>query len=80
MLRQAAAGQRISGRRPPQIAATAKLAILVFNGKCTQKAMRVLDKEGPQAIFNKIDVHHLHGFITGDTSEETEQNIAENCN
>lgn len=60
--------------------ATAKLAILVFNGKCTQNAMRVLDKEGPQAIFNKIDVHHLHGFITGDTSEETEQNIAENCN
>ena len=59
---------------------TAKLAILVFNGNCTPNAMRVLDKEGPQAIFNKIDVHHLHGFITGSTSEVTEQNIAENCN
>lgn len=60
--------------------ATAKLAVLVFNGNCSPNAMRVLDEEGPQAIFDKVDVHHLHGFITGDTSEETEQNIAENCN
>lgn len=61
--------------------ATAKLAILVFNGNCSPNAMRVLDEEGPQAIFfNKIEVHHLHGFITGSTSEVTEQNIAENCN
>lgn len=59
--------------------ATAKLAILVFNGKCSVNAMRVLDEEGPEAIFNKIDVHHLHGFITGDTPQEIEQNIAENC-
>lgn len=60
--------------------ATAKLAILVFNGKCTPNAMRVLDKEGPQAVFNKIDVHHLYGFKAGDTPQEIEQNIAENCN
>ena len=60
--------------------ATAKLAILVFNGNCSPNAMRVLDKEGPQAIFNKIDVHHLYGFKAGKTPEEIEQNIAENCN
>lgn len=60
--------------------ATAKLAILVFNGNCTPNAMRVLDKEGPQAIFNKIDVHHLYGYKAGSTSEVTEQNITENCN
>ena len=60
--------------------ATAKLAILVFNGNCSPNAMRVLDKEGPQAIFNKIDVHHLCGFKAGKTPEEIEQNIAENCN
>lgn len=60
--------------------ATAKLAILVFNGKCSPNAMRVLDEDGPEAIFNKIDVHHLYGFITGDTPQETEHNIAENCN
>lgn len=60
--------------------APAKLAILVFNGDCSPNAMRVLDKEGPQAIFNKIDVHHLYGFKAGKTPEEIEQNIAENCN
>ena len=59
--------------------APAKLAILVFNGDCSPNAMRVLDKEGPQAIFNKIDVHHLYGFKAGDTPQEIEQNIAENC-
>lgn len=59
--------------------ATAKLAILVFNGDCSPNAMRVLDKEGPQAIFNKIDVHHLYGFKAGDMPEEIEQNMAENC-
>lgn len=59
--------------------ATAKLAILVFNGNCSPNAMRVLDKEGPEAIFNKIDVHHLRGFKAGSTPEEIEQNIAENC-
>ena len=69
-------GKKIKGGR----LATAKLAILVFNGKCSPNAMRVLDKEGPQAIFNKIDVHHLYGFKTGDTPQEVEQNIAENCN
>lgn len=60
--------------------ATAKLAILVFNGKCTQNAMRVLDKEGPQAIFDKVEAHHLYGYKAGDTQEETKQNIAEDCN
>lgn len=58
----------------------AKLAILVFNGDCSPNVMRVLSEDGPQAIFNKIDVHHLYGFITGSTPEEVEQNIAENCN
>lgn len=29
---------------------------------CNLNAMRVLDEEGPQAIFNKIDVHHLYGY------------------
>ena len=42
--------------------------------------MRVLDEEGPQAIFDKVEVHHIYGYKTGDTPEETEQNIAENCN
>lgn len=60
--------------------ATAKLAVLVFNGNCSPNVMRVLDEEGPQAIFNKIDVHHLYGFKAGKTPEEIEQNIAENCN
>lgn len=60
--------------------ATAKLAVLVFNGNCSPNAMRVLDEEGPEAIFNKIEVHHLYGYKAGDTPEETEQNIAENCN
>lgn len=60
--------------------ATAKLAILVFNGKCSVNVMRVLNENGPQAIFNKIDVHHLYGFKAGGTQEETEHNIAENCN
>lgn len=60
--------------------ATAKLAILVFNGKCSVNVMRVLNENGPQAIFNKIDVHHLYGFKAGSTLEEIEQNIAENCN
>lgn len=60
--------------------APAKLAILVFNGDCSPNAMRVLNEEGPQAIFNKIDVHHLYGFKAGKTPEEIEQNIAENCN
>lgn len=60
--------------------ATAKLAVLVFNGNCSPNAMKVLDEEGPEAIFNKIDVHHLYGFKTGDTPQEAEQNIAENCN
>lgn len=60
--------------------ATAKLAILVFNGKCSVNAMRVLDEDGAQAIFNKIDAHHLYGCITGSTPEETKQNIAEDCN
>lgn len=59
--------------------ATAKLAILVFNGNCSVNAMRVLDEEGPEAIFNKIDVHHLYGFKVGSTPEEIEQNICENC-
>lgn len=58
----------------------AKLAILVFNGKCSVNAMRVLDKEGPQAIFDKVEAHHLYGFKAGSTLEEIEQNIAENCN
>lgn len=58
----------------------AKLAILVFNGECSPNAMRVLDEDGPEAIFNKIEVHHLYGYKAGDTPEETEQNIAENCN
>ena len=58
----------------------AKLAILVFNGKCSQNAMRLLDEEGPQAIFNKIEAHHLYGYKAGCTLEEAEQNIAENCN
>ena len=58
----------------------AKLAILVFNGKCSPNAMRVLDEEGPQAIFDKVEVHHLYGYKAGSTPEETEQNIAENCN
>lgn len=58
----------------------AKLAILVFNGKCSPNAMRVLDKEGPEAIFNKIEVHHLYGYKAGDTPKEIEHNIAENCN
>lgn len=58
----------------------AKLAILVFNGECSPNAMRVLDKEGPEAIFNKIEVHHLYGYKAGKTPEEIEQNIAENCN
>lgn len=59
---------------------SAKLAILVFNGNCSPNTMRVLSEDGPQAIFNKIDVHHLYGFKTGDTPQEIEQNIAENCN
>lgn len=58
----------------------AKLAILVFNGECSPNVMRVLDEDGPEAIFNKIEVHHLYGYKAGDTPEETEQNIAENCN
>lgn len=58
----------------------AKLAILVFNGDCSPNVMRVLDEEGLQAIFNKIEVHHLYGYKAGSTPEETEQNIAENCN
>lgn len=58
----------------------AKLAILVFNGECSPNAMRVLNEDGPEAIFNKIEVHHLYGYKAGDTPEETEQNIAENCN
>ena len=58
----------------------AKLAILVFNGDCSPNAMRVLDEEGPQAIFNKIEVHHLYGYKAGDTPKEIEHNIAENCN
>lgn len=58
----------------------AKLAILVFNGNCSPNAMRVLDKEGSQAIFNKIEAHHIYGFKAGKTPKETEQNIAENCN
>lgn len=58
----------------------AKLAILVFNGNCSVNAMRVLDKDGPQAIFDKVEAHHLHGFKAGNTPEEIEQNIAENCN
>lgn len=58
----------------------AKLAILVFNGKCSPNAMRVLDKEGPEAIFNKIEVHHLYGYKAGSTPKEIEHNIAENCN
>ena len=60
--------------------ATAKLAILVFNGKCSSNAMRVLDEEGPQAILDKVEAHHLYGFKAGGTQEETEHNIAENCN
>ena len=32
-----------------------------------------------EVLVNKIEVHHIYGFITGDTSEEIEQNIAENC-
>ena len=31
---------------------------------CSPNAMRVLDEEGPQAIFNKIEMHHLYGFKT----------------
>lgn len=58
---------------------TAKLAILVFNGKCSLNAMRVLNEEGPEAIFNKIEVHHIYGYKAGSTPEEIEQNIAENC-
>lgn len=58
----------------------AKLVILVFNGECSPNVMRVLDEDGPEAIFNKIEVHHLYGYKAGDTPEETEQNIAENCN
>lgn len=58
---------------------TAKLAILVFNGKCSPNAMRVLNEEGPEAIFNKIEVHHIYGYKAGSTPEEIEQNIAENC-
>lgn len=69
-------GKKIKGGR----LATAKLAILVFNGKCSPNAMRVLDEEGPQAIFDKVEVHHIYGYKTGDTPEKTEQNIAENCN
>ena len=69
-------GKKIKGGR----LATAKLAILVFNGKCSVNAMRVLDEDGPEAIFNKIEVHHLYGYKAGDTPEKTEQNIAENCN
>lgn len=68
-------GKKIKGGR----LATAKLAILVFNGKCSPNAMRVLE-EGPEAIFDKVEAHHLHGFKVGRTPEEIEQNIAENCN
>ena len=60
--------------------ATAKLAILVFNGDCSPNAMRVLDEDGPEAIFDKVEAHHLYGYKAGDTQEEIEQNIAENCN
>lgn len=69
-------GKKIKGGQ----LATAKLAILVFNGKCSVNAMRVLDEEGPQAILDKVEAHHLYGFKAGGTQEETEHNIAENCN
>lgn len=58
----------------------AKLAILVFNGECSPNVMRVLDEDGPEAIFDKVEAHHLYGYKAGDTLEEIEQNIAENCN
>lgn len=58
----------------------AKLAILVFNGACSPNAMRVLDEDGPEAFFNKIEVHHIYGYKAGDTPKEIEHNIAENCN
>lgn len=69
-------GKKIKGGRLD----IAKLAILVFNGKCSVNAMRVLNEDGPEAIFDKVEAHHLYGYKAGDTLEEIEQNIAENCN
>ena len=34
---------------------------------CSPNVMRVMDEEGPQAIFDKVEAHHIYGYKAGDT-------------